>query len=108
MLVAADCVPVAFPSFQQQMLRGRIPAIACPKFDDLEQHVDRLTAIVRSNELTEIAVVRMVVPCCAGIVLAVREAVRRAGCAVKLTEVTVGLEGEIVSEQPMGFASPAA
>ncbi len=104
LLVAADCVPVAYGAFQSRMLKGRIPVIACPKFDDLEQHVDKLTAIFALNHVTEVAVVRMVVPCCTGIVTAVREALLRSQAQIPMTEIIVSLEGDILSEQTLALA----
>ena len=53
----------------------------------------------------------MVVPCCRGIVLAAVEAARRAGVDLLITEVVIGVEGELVAEQqiyPRPAQEPAA
>ena len=96
LLVAADCVPVALPDFQQRMLRGRAVVIGCPKFDDLEEYVERLTAILAHSGLAEVTVARMVVPCCRGITMAVLEAHRRARSSVPVTELVVDPQGDVV------------
>jgi hypothetical protein len=97
LLVAADCVPVALPNFQQRMLRGRAVVIGCPKFDDLQEYVDRLAAVFAHSGVAEVTVARMVVPCCRGITMAVLEAHRLAGSHVPVTEVVLDPEGEIVA-----------
>ena len=98
LLVAADCVPVACGDFHSRLLRGRAVVIGCPKFDDLADYVERLTAMIQSATLSEIVVARMEVPCCTGLVAAVLEARRRAGVDVRVVEVVVGTRGEIRAE----------
>jgi NAD-dependent dihydropyrimidine dehydrogenase PreA subunit len=101
LLVAADCVPVAFAGFHQRLLRGRVVLLGCPKFDDLEGYVDRLTAMIRQCDLADITVARMEVPCCTGIVMAVLEARRRAGVNVKISEVVIGTRGDELVEREL-------
>ncbi len=101
LLVAADCVPVAYPDFHAKLLGGRAVVIACPKFDDLAAYIDKLTEMIRANALSEIIVARMEVPCCTGIVYAVQEAQRRAGIGVQVTELVIGTRGQVVTERPL-------
>jgi ferredoxin len=108
LLIAADCVPVAYADFHADLLRGRTVMIGCPKFDDLPAYVERLTAIMAQNELREVLVARMEVPCCTGLPRAVIEARRRAGVAVPLSEVIIGTRGDVLArnELPVAAASP--
>ena len=99
LLVAADCVPVAYPDFHAKLLRGRAVVIACPKFDDLDAYIDKLTEMIRANALREIIVARMEVPCCTGIVYAVQEARRRADVSVPITELVIGTRGQVLAER---------
>lgn len=99
LVVAADCVPVAYPEFHAKLLRGRAVVIGCPKFDDLESYVAKLAEMIRANALRDIVVARMEVPCCTGIVYAVDEARRRANVDIQITEVVVGTRGEVVAER---------
>jgi ferredoxin len=99
LVVAADCVPVAYPEFHARLLRGRAVVIGCPKFDDLESYVEKLTEMIRANALREIVVARMEVPCCGGIVYAVHEARRRANVEIQITEVVVGTRGEVITQR---------
>ena len=101
LLVAADCVPVAYPAFHQKLLRGRSVMIGCPKFDDLAGYVARLTEVIRQNELREIVVARMEVPCCLGIVMAVEDARRCAGVNVPIREVVIGTQGTVRTERTL-------
>lgn len=104
LLVAADCVPVAFAGFHEKLLRGRAVVIGCPKFDDLELYVQRLAEMIRRNTLAEIVVARMEVPCCTGIVAAVLEARRVAGVDVPVREVVITAQGDIRCERELAAA----
>ncbi len=73
LLLAADCVPFAYADFHRRLLQGRTLAVGCPKLDDLGVYIDKLTAILRRHDLQSITVARMTVPCCMGLVHAVRE-----------------------------------
>jgi hypothetical protein len=98
LLVAADCVPVAYANFHARLLRGRAVLIGCPKFDDVEAYTQKLTAIIQTNNLREIVVARMQVPCCMGIVAAVVEARRLAGIDVPVREIVIGVQGELMAD----------
>jgi NAD-dependent dihydropyrimidine dehydrogenase PreA subunit len=98
LLVAADCVPVACGEFHERLLRGRAVVIGCPKFDDVAGYAEKLAEMIARNNLSEIVVARMEVPCCGGIVAAVLAARRQAGVNVRVTEVVVSTRGEIIRE----------
>ncbi len=102
LLLAADCVPVAYGGFQPELLRGRAVAIACPKLDDCSGYVEKLTEIIRQNAPAEIVVARMEVPCCGGLVAMLQEAVRRAGSAVPVSEVVIGVRGQVLARRLLG------
>ncbi|MFH1748156.1 MAG: 4Fe-4S binding protein [Planctomycetota bacterium] len=101
LLVAADCVPVAYPDFHAKLLHGRIVVIGCPKFDELSGYVDKLTEMIQTNALREIVVARMEVPCCTGITHAVLEARRRAGVDVQITELIIGTRGQLLAKRKL-------
>ncbi len=101
LLVAADCVPVACADFHARFLRGHAVAIACPKLDDTSGYVEKLAAMIGGNELPEITVVRMEVPCCAGIVHAVLQARKLAGATVPVRDVVMGIRGQVLSERTL-------
>ncbi len=104
LLVAADCVPVAYADFQSKLLHGRAIVIACPKLDDTSGYVEKLAAMIRENDLKDITVARMEVPCCAGILNAVLEARRLADSDVPVEDVVIGVQGRLVTKRPMPVA----
>ena len=100
-LICADCVPFAFPEFHEKLLTGqdgraRSVAIACQKLDDVAPYVEKLAAIFAGNDIRSITVAHMEVPCCGGIVYAVRQAMEQARRTdIPLTDVTVGIDGTL-------------
>ncbi|HZK25665.1 MAG TPA: 4Fe-4S binding protein [Oscillospiraceae bacterium] len=95
LLIAADCVPFAYADFHRQFLRGHALVIGCPKLDDAPLYVQKLTALIRSNNLKSITIVVMEVPCCGGLHGIIREAMRRAECTVPVEVVQVSVDGKI-------------
>lgn len=111
LLLTSDCVPPAFPAFHSAFLPGRIALLGCPKFDDAPSYVDKLAAIVRENDIVDITVLQMEVPCCAGMSRIAAAAVAASGKTVPVTQVVVARSGEItgvrtvaVSQTPCAVA----
>ena len=98
LLVAADCVPIAYADFHRKLLRGRAVVIACPKLDDPDGYVDKLAEMMRCNRPADITVAHMEVPCCTGILMMVLEARRRSGVEVPVIDVVVGIRGDILRQ----------
>ncbi|MEW6308548.1 MAG: 4Fe-4S binding protein [Bacillota bacterium] len=99
LMVAADCVPLAYPDFHRKFLKGRAVVIACPKLDDTGPYVQKLADMIRLNDLNSVTVAVMEVPCCGGLVRLVKAAMQEAGVAVTARQVSVGIRGEIVEEK---------
>ncbi len=78
-LLCADCVPFAFPDFHEKLLAGKTLAIACPKLDDCQSYVDKLTTIFANNSIRSITVARMEVPCCSGLTRVANLALQASG-----------------------------
>jgi NAD-dependent dihydropyrimidine dehydrogenase PreA subunit len=95
LLVAADCVPFAYPGFHDDLLAGRALVVGCPKLDDLSAYVEKLGRIVAENHLRSVTVARMEVPCCAGISAAARRSVERGGREIPFRDVVVSVDGTI-------------
>lgn len=96
LLVAADCTAYAYANFHKEFIKGNITLIGCPKLDDVEYYKEKLTEIIKINDLKSITVVRMEVPCCGGIVAAVKAAMLEAGVIVQYKEVIIGTDGRIM------------
>ena len=95
LLVAADCVPVAYGSFHEDFLDGRVVMLGCPKFDDRTLYLDRFTEIFRQNDIRDITVLDMEVPCCSSLPRIVREALARAGKDTPIRERVISISGKI-------------
>jgi NAD-dependent dihydropyrimidine dehydrogenase PreA subunit len=103
LLVAADCVPVAYAGFHSDLLRDRVVVIACPKLDDKRGYVEKLVEMIRCNDLAEITVAHMEVPCCTGILRMVLEARELAGSDIPVDDLTIGIRGELMARpHPIG------
>lgn len=96
LLIAADCTAFAYGNFHRDFIKDKITVIGCPKLDDNAQNIAKITAILESNTIKSITVVRMEVPCCTGIVSAVKEAMLAAKCIVPYKEVTIRTNGELL------------
>ncbi len=99
LLVAADCVPVAYAGFHGELLAGRSVVIACPKLDDTRGYVEKLAQMIRENAPAELTVARMEVPCCMGIVQAVVAARDLAGSALPVNEIVIGIQGAVLARR---------
>ncbi|MEW6524212.1 MAG: 4Fe-4S dicluster domain-containing protein [Bacillota bacterium] len=97
LLVAADCVPFAFPDLHRQYLRDRALVIACPKLDDSAHYAAKLAEIIKANRIRSVTVLNMEVPCCFGLSHLVGLATR--GTGVTLREVVIGIDGTVKREQ---------
>lgn len=95
LLVAADCTAYAYADFHRDFIRNHITVIGCPKLDDTAYYAEKLAEILRKNRIKSITVVRMSVPCCGGIVQAVKQAMLESQTIVPYKEVTVGIDGQL-------------
>jgi len=98
-LMTADCVPFAFRDFHGRFLAGRPVIVGCPKLDDQQRYLEKLTDVIRDSGLRSINVVHMEVPCCHGLEKLVAEAVRRSGRQIPVRTTVVGIQGDIKSAE---------
>lgn len=96
LLVAADCTAYAYANFHSDFIKDHITVIGCPKLDDNEYYKEKLAEIIKNCDLKSITVVRMEVPCCGGIVNAVKSAMLQAQTIVPYKEITIGTDGTIL------------
>ncbi len=93
-LLVADCVPFTYAGFHSDFLKNHALLVACPKLDDFEAHLGKLTEILRRSRLNSLTILRMEVPCCSGLTHMAREAIRLSGRKTPLSEVVIGMKGE--------------
>ena len=92
LLIAADCTAFAYGDFHNEFIKGRITLIGCPKLDSVD-YTEKLTAIIRSNNIKSVTIVRMEVPCCGGIENAAKNAIRASGKFIPWQVVTISTDG---------------
>ncbi len=95
LLIAADCTAFAAPGLQKGLMENRVTLIGCPKLDNIQAYLDKLTGIFRDNSVQHIRVLRMSVPCCGGIVGLVEKALERAGKDIPRETIILGTDGKI-------------
>ena len=95
LLIAADCTAYAYASFHQDFIRGRVTLIGCPKLDGVD-YTEKLTEILSGNDIRDLTIVRMEVPCCGGIQHAATEALKASGKFIPWQVVTISTDGRIL------------
>ena len=95
LLVAADCTAYAYGAFHERFIKGRITLVGCPKLDSID-YSEKLTEIIRQNDIKDVTVVRMEVPCCGGIENAVKAALQNSGKFIPWQVVTISTDGRIL------------
>ena len=76
-------------------MKGRITLIGCPKLDDTD-YSEKLAEIIRSNDIRSVLVLRMEVPCCGGLEMAVKKALQAGRTCIPCRIVTVSIDGKIL------------
>ena len=93
-VLAADCAPFAYADFQEDLLKGKALAIACPKLDNTEPYVDKLVAMITQSNIKSLTVVHMEVPCCNGLIFMARQAIEKSGRDIPFDTVCIGIRGD--------------
>ena len=95
LLIAADCTAYAYANFHQEFMRGKVTIVGCPKLDPVD-YSEKLTEILRENDIKSVTIVRMEVPCCGGLEMAAKKALQSSGKFIPWQVVTLSLDGKII------------
>jgi ferredoxin len=95
LLVSADCAAYAYGNFHNEFIKNRITLVGCPKLDEID-YSEKLTAILKSNNIKSVTVVRMEVPCCGGIENAVKAALKNSGKMIPWQIATISTDGNLL------------
>ena len=95
LLIAADCTAFAYANMHEDFMKGRVTLIGCPKPDAVD-YSEKLTAIIRDNDIRSVTIVRMDVPCCGGLQRAAETAIRRSGKFIPRQVVTITRGGRVL------------
>ena len=96
LLVAADCTAYAYAKFHSEFIDGRVTLIGCPKLDSVD-YSEKLTEIIRNNNIKSVTIVRMEVPCCGGLEWAAKNAMSNSGKHIPSQVITISIDGEILN-----------
>ena len=95
LLIAADCAAYAYANFHAEFIREKVTIIGFPKLDSVD-YSEKLTEIIRCNDIRSITIVRMEVPCCGGIEMAAKKALQASGKFLPWQVVTISIDGKIL------------
>lgn len=95
LLIAADCSAYAYARMHEDFMKGKITLVGCPKLDDID-YSEKLTEIIKNNDIKSVTVVRMEVPCCGGIEAAAKKALQNSGKFIPWQVVTISVDGKIL------------
>ena len=96
MLIAADCTAYAYANMHNEFMKGKITIIGCPKLDDID-YSEKLTQIIKQNNIKSVTIVRMEVPCCGGLEYAAKEAIKQSGKFLPWQVVTISIDGKMIN-----------
>ena len=95
LLVTADCVPFAYAGYHEDFLKGKAVVVGCPKLDDNNFYMNKLTELLAKSDVKSVTVLKMEVPCCGGIAMAAQQAVANCGKQIPLKVITIGIQGDV-------------
>ena len=95
LLIAADCTAYAYAAFHRDFMHGKVTIVGCPKLDPVD-YSEKLTEIIRENDIKSVTIVRMEVPCCGGLEQAAKKALQASGKFIPWQVVTISLDGRII------------
>ena len=95
LLIAADCSAYAYGDFHRKFIRSHVTLIGCPKLDDVD-YSEKLTEIIKNNDIKSVTITRMEVPCCGGIEMAAKKALQNSGKFIPWQVVTISTDGRIL------------
>ena len=94
LLISADCAAYAYASFHEDYMKNHVTLMGCPKLDDVD-YSEKLTEILKNNNIKSVKIVRMEVPCCGGIEHAAVTALKNSGKMIPWQVVTLTCDGRV-------------
>ena len=97
LLIAADCTAYAYANIHEDFMKGKVTLIGCPKLDSVD-YSEKLTEIIKSNDIKSVTILRMEVPCCGGLEMAAKRALQESGKFIPWQTITVSIDGKILDD----------
>lgn len=101
LLLAADCTAYAYANLHQDFIKGRVLLVGCPKLDDTDIYVEKLTEIFKHDNIKSVTILHMEVPCCLGLIHITKNALHKAGKTIPVKAITISTRGDIKREIPV-------
>jgi Pyruvate/2-oxoacid:ferredoxin oxidoreductase delta subunit len=95
LLLMADCAAIAYPALHQRLLKDRSIVIGCPKFDDVNHCIEKLTEMLKNNDVGSLTVAQMEVPCCSALNVIAQRAMGASGKMLPTQRLIVSVNGDI-------------
>lgn len=99
LLLVADCVPFAMGDFHSSILKDHSVAVGCPKLDNVDFYIEKVSAILKANKLRSLTVVHMEVPCCSGLTHIARKSIAASGAKMPFEDITISVKGKILKNE---------
>ncbi len=97
LLIAADCTAYAYANIHEDFMKGKVTLIGCPKLDSVD-YSEKLTEIIRNNDIKSVTILRMEVPCCGGLEMAAKKALQESGKFIPWQTITISIDGNILDD----------
>jgi len=104
LLVVADCVPITYPDFHRDFLKGKAVMMGCPKFDDAQHYIEKFSEICKVSGIKSITNVVMEVPCCSALPMIVKKGMQLSGVTIPMEEVVISTRGKVLERRPVQAA----
>ena len=95
LLILADCIGPSYSGLHEDFIKGKVVVMVCPKFEDYEANLEKLTMMLANNSIKEISVIHMEVPCCGGLARVTQQALESSGKDIPLRNYVIGVQGDI-------------
>ncbi len=95
LLIAATCSAFSYASFHEDFIRSHITLVGCPKLDGVD-YSEKLCEIIKNNDIKEVLIVRMEVPCCGGLEAMAKKALQDSGKFLPWRVVTISTDGRLL------------
>ena len=96
LLISADCVGSSHPNFHDELVQGKALLIGCPKLDDADAYLEKLTQIFTQSTPKSVTCAHMTVPCCSGLAQIAKQAIADSDKTIPFAEVTIDVNGKQV------------
>jgi ferredoxin len=104
LLVVADCVPVTYPDFHRDFLKGKAVMMGCPKFDVAEHSIEKFSQICKVSGIKSITNVVMEVPCCSALPMIVKKGMELSGVTIPMEEIVISTRGKVLERRQIQAA----